>query len=84
MFLSPGILSILHFTEQIVDRLAAALGVTSEQIKEANLYKEGQLSPFNVPLTPCYSTELWSTLKSSADFDKRAADIETFNKVACF
>ena len=61
--------------------MAEQLGVTAEELKAANIYKDGQTDPNNVPITPCYCEELWNQLKTSVDFDKRAADINTFNTV---
>ncbi|XP_067931825.1 uncharacterized protein [Watersipora subatra] len=76
---APGMLSMLHFAEQIVDEVALQLGVTPEEVKEANLYQDGQTSPLNATVSPCYSNELWSSMKDSSEFTKRAADIATFN-----
>ena len=75
---------MVHFIERIVEEVAEQLGVTAEELKAANIYQDGQTDPNNVPITPCYCEELWNQLKTSVDFDKRAADINTFNTVMIY
>ncbi|XP_067932219.1 xanthine dehydrogenase-like [Watersipora subatra] len=76
---APGILSVNHFTEQMLAEVAVQLDVSPEQVKEANLYQYGQTNPFNVPITPCYTREIWTKLKETTRFDDQTVEIAKFN-----
>lgn len=81
LYILAGIISMTHCAEQIIEDVAAKLQIPSEQVRAANFYTDGQTTPYNDPITPCYIQELWDTMKASADYDKRAADIAKFNSV---
>lgn len=61
--------------------VAVQLDVSPEQVKEANLYQYGQTNPFNVPITPCYTREIWTKLKEATRFDDQTVEIAKFNSV---
>ncbi|KAF6024631.1 hypothetical protein EB796_017075 [Bugula neritina] len=76
---TPGIVSAMHIIEQIVGSLAAKLGVSHEQLREANFYKDGDKTPFNQVVSPCYITDMWNQMKKSVSFDDRSEEISAFN-----
>lgn len=73
---------MMHCLEQLVVEVAACLKVNPEKLKEANLYQNGLTTPFGETLTSCHIDEVWHRLKTSADFEKRSAEADTFNKVS--
>jgi len=76
----------MHIIEQIVGSLAAKLGVSHEQLREANFYKDGDKTPFNQVVSPCYITgyitDMWNQMKKSVSFDDRSEEISAFNAVS--
>ena len=67
--------------EQVIDHLAHALNVSGEALREANLYREGQTTPYGDVLMSCHLEKLWRQLKESSDYKRRSAEIEAFNQV---
>ena len=80
--LFPGIISMTHFGEQIIEDVAAKLNASPDDVRAANFYQDGQTTPYNEPVSPCYIQDLWDSMKKSADYDKRLADIVKFNSVS--
>lgn len=64
-----------------MDHVAFELKVTGEQLREANMYTEGQTTPYGSVMSPCYLQDMYNQLKSSVQFDSREANIVQFNKV---
>ena len=64
-----------------MDHLAHALNVSGEALREANLYREGQTTPYGDVLVSCHLEKLWRQLKESSDYERRYAEIEAFNQV---
>lgn len=77
-----GFVSACYFAEQIYNELAGKLDVSPETLREANLYQEGQTTPYGRAVTPCYVGETWNKLKVSSDFVNRSAEIDKFNSVS--
>ena len=73
--------------EQVAHQLSRALGrrVLPEEIRRKNLYRTGSkdgydTTHFGQDLFFCNIRELWDSLYESADFEKRAAAVEEFNR----
>ena len=65
-----------------MDHVAFELGVSGEELREANMYREGQTTPYGDVMSPCYLEDIYSQLKASAQFDRRQAEIVQYNKVS--
>lgn len=68
------------FADEIIDQIAHKLNKTPEQIKEINLYKEGDTTHFGAPLIDNKLRQCWDYIKSSFDFDKKRQEIAEFNR----
>lgn len=64
-----------------MEHVAKSLGKSAEDVRVANLYQKGQVTPYKQPLTYCSISSLWSQLVESCDFDARQEAVEAFNKV---
>ena len=49
------------------------------QVREINLYQEGDISPYGMKLAKCTLPELWENCKTDSEYDGRLKDIEQFN-----
>ena len=76
-----GMLAALHLCEQMIEGVAAGAGIPSVELREANFYTDGQAGPYFDVVSPCLMQDLWQKAKTSSDYEKRAAEIELFNKV---
>jgi xanthine dehydrogenase/oxidase len=66
--------------ENAVDDAAHAAGLDPADVREANLYRRGDVTPFGQALTYCYMREVWSYLRGICDYDKRKAEVAEFNR----
>ncbi|KAL5509791.1 hypothetical protein EMCRGX_G005217 [Ephydatia muelleri] len=78
---SPGTLPGIFIMESLVDYVAKSLNLDVEQVKLANLYQQGQVTPYNIPLNYCSIRDIWNQLYKSADVDARKQFISEFNQV---
>ncbi len=85
-FRSLEAVSGILIQEDAIEAAAYALGMQAEDVREKNLYQEGQLTPFGQALDYCYMKDVWSYTKRSwrhskshLTFEQRAEAIERFN-----
>eukprot|EP00884_Botryococcus_braunii_P020062 jgi/Botrbrau1/673/Bobra.0161s0056.1 len=74
----------MAFTEMIMDHVARTLQRPPHEIRELNLYKEGELTPYSQPLDSEQATACWKGVMESADFLARKAQVESFNSTSRF
>jgi xanthine dehydrogenase/oxidase len=67
-------------TENAIDDAAFAIGMTAEEVRERNLYDRGDVTPFGQALSYCYMKQVWAYLKKVADYERKRAAVEEFNK----
>ncbi len=70
--------------EEILDRVARFLKLPAHEVRERNFYRAGEnpdrnTTHYGQPVVDNHMAELWSQLKSSAEFDSRRAEIQAFN-----
>lgn len=66
--------------EFIIRNIAEYLKKDPTEIAELNLYKEGDVTPYNFTLENCTLVRCWNECKNSSKFNKRQKDIEKYNK----
>ncbi|KAF9300345.1 hypothetical protein BGZ74_008003 [Mortierella antarctica] len=66
--------------ETYMTEIAERIGMTQEEFREINFYKEGQLTHFNQELKDWHLPKGYFQLKEKSNFDARKAAIEEFNK----
>lgn len=67
-------------TENAIDDAAFAAGLDPADVRQANLYKRGDVTPFGQALTYCYMREVWSYLREKSRYDERRAQVAEFNR----
>lgn len=66
-------------SETVLTHLAHALGKSPEEMRAKNLYKEGDITHFGMPLRYYYVPRLWKDIHSLADVSARRAAVDAFN-----
>ena len=66
--------------EDVLGRVAPALGIDAATLRERNLYEPGQTTPYGQPVRHAERLRrIWNDLRESSDFDARRAEIAAFN-----
>jgi xanthine dehydrogenase molybdopterin-binding subunit B len=76
---APGCLPAIFIMETIMDHVARELGVSGDAFRFANMYQQGQVTPYKMPLTYCNLSSLWTSLQQSSDYASRVAAVASFN-----
>ncbi|XP_053406229.1 xanthine dehydrogenase/oxidase-like [Mercenaria mercenaria] len=66
--------------EDILFKIANYLNINSQQVREVNLYQEGDSIPYGTKLVKCTIPQLWQKCKSESNFENRQENIESFNR----
>ncbi|XP_076807856.1 xanthine dehydrogenase/oxidase-like [Clavelina lepadiformis] len=66
--------------EEWITRVAAVLKLDPEKIRAMNMYEEGDLTHFAQKLDNFFVRRCWQECMQRANFDKRKAEIKTYNK----
>ncbi|MFD7658219.1 molybdopterin cofactor-binding domain-containing protein, partial [Actinosynnema sp. NPDC059797] len=67
-------------TENAIDDAAFAAGLDPTDVRETNLYRRGDVTPFGQALSYCYMREVWGYLREKCGYDARKADVLEFNR----
>ncbi|WP_270887177.1 xanthine dehydrogenase molybdopterin binding subunit [Pedococcus sp. 5OH_020] len=66
--------------EDILGRCAPLLGLDAMDLRRRNFYTEGQQTPYGQPVRhPERAAVCWDQVRSSAEIDRRKAEVERFN-----
>ncbi|MGF6822942.1 xanthine dehydrogenase large subunit [Microbacterium sp. ZKA21] len=66
--------------EDILGRVAPALGIDPMQLREQNFYRPGQSTPYGQPVKDSERMgTMWAQLRTEAAIDERRAEIAAFN-----
>ncbi|XP_022545301.2 xanthine dehydrogenase 1 isoform X2 [Brassica napus] len=66
-------------TENWIQRIAAELDKTPEEIKEMNFQEEGSITHYSQSLQHCTLQQIWKELKESSNFLKARREADEFN-----
>ena len=70
----------MFITEQWISLVADFLGLPTENVRELNMYKNGDVTPFGMVQLDCPIRRCWNTLKDNCSFDQRKIMVDNFNK----
>ena len=79
-FRAFGDIQSKNIMENAIDDAAFALGMLPEDIREKNLYDQGDVTPFGQALSYCYMKEVWKYLKDKSEFEKKRRSVDEFNQ----
>ena len=66
--------------EQVMTQVARHLGLPPEELRWCNMYKEGDVTPYGMPLNNCTLRRCWEELQESASFASRKCAVAAFNR----
>ena len=66
--------------ENAIDDAAHSIGMLAETLREKNLYRRGDVTPFGQALSFCYMREVWEYMKEKSDYENKRKEIIAFNK----
>ncbi|KAK2191207.1 hypothetical protein NP493_57g06060 [Ridgeia piscesae] len=69
----------LLICETWMEQAAHKLNIPCDKLREMNLYKEGELTPYNHPLTDCTLGRCWEDVVKQSNYEQRQNDINVFN-----
>ncbi|XP_036419585.1 xanthine dehydrogenase/oxidase isoform X2 [Colossoma macropomum] len=67
-------------SESWISDVALCCGIPAEQVREINLYKQGECTPFNQCLEQFTIDRCWEECMNISDFHQRKARVELYNK----
>jgi len=65
--------------ETIMEHVAKTLQVTPDSVRFANMYQQGQVTPYGQPIQYCSLTDLWNSLYQNSSYAQRLAAVQAFN-----
>jgi xanthine dehydrogenase/oxidase len=66
--------------ESAIEDAAFAAGLDAADVRELNLYRRGDVTPFGQALAYCYMREVWDYLKDVCGYAASKAAVEDFNR----
>ena len=66
--------------EQVMSQVANHLELPQDEIREMNMYREGDLTPYDAVLSNCTIRKCWSQLKETSSFSSRKDAVKKFNE----
>lgn len=70
----------MFISECIMSEVADALGISVDDFRDRNLYKEDQLTPFLQPLGDWHVPQIMKQLREEAEYARRVEGIAEFNR----
>jgi xanthine dehydrogenase/oxidase len=65
--------------ETMLDQVARELGMLPEAVRERNLSKQGDRTPYGQLISPCHLDRIWHEIHATADVARRRAGVAAFN-----
>lgn len=69
----------LIMAEMVMDHLASATGIPVDILRRRNMYKEGSITHFGMPLEDFNVPMMWDQLYNTANIAQRRNEVEKFN-----
>lgn len=66
--------------ESAVDDAAFAVDMDPTEVRETNLYRPGDVTPFGQDLAHCHLREVWAFLREKCDYGRQKLAVEAFNR----
>ncbi|KAI9502076.1 putative xanthine dehydrogenase HxA [Coemansia spiralis] len=70
----------MFLLESMLCEVADHLGLSVEHIRETNMYKLGDMTPFSQRLDDWNVPTMWRQVKQSGEFDRRRHEVDEFNR----
>jgi xanthine dehydrogenase/oxidase len=77
---APGSVPATFIIETLLEHVGQSLGLSYEQVRFANMYSNGDVTPLKEKLLYCNVKDIWKDLLESADVKDRQLAVEQYNK----
>jgi xanthine dehydrogenase/oxidase len=77
---SFGAIQGMVMQENAIDDAAFSIHMRPEELREKNLYRRGDVTPFGQALSFCYIREVWEYLKEKCDYETKRKEVDDYNK----
>lgn len=78
-FRAFGDVQCKNIVENAIDDAAFSIGMLPEDVREKNLYRRGQVTPFGQALSDCYMREVWAYLKQVSHYADKRRQVDEYN-----
>lgn len=65
--------------EQIMSQVASHIGLPPEDVRWTNMYRDGDCTPYDMPLINCTIRRCWEEVQKNASFMSRKSAVAKFN-----
>jgi xanthine dehydrogenase/oxidase len=79
-FRSLDAISGIVILEDALEAAAHAIGMLPEDVREINLYRLGDFTPYGEVLDYCYLRDVWNYTKKKSDFARRVEAVQAYNR----
>ncbi|KAK2165479.1 hypothetical protein NP493_1361g00029 [Ridgeia piscesae] len=66
--------------QTVLQHIAETLRLLPGQVCEVNLYRDGDVTPYNHTLEDCHVRQCWQDVLQRSDYETRCAQVDTFNR----
>ena len=66
--------------EQVMERVSCQLKLPAADVRELNMYHEGDTTAYGLELSNCTIRRCWDQLKETSSFSSRRAAVDQFNQ----
>ncbi|XP_033732048.1 xanthine dehydrogenase/oxidase-like [Pecten maximus] len=74
-----GAPQVLFVVEAMIQKVAFNLNIPAEQVRTANIFRKGGVTPFNMPINDDNLYRCWEECKQDSEFHKRVENIRKLN-----
>ena len=74
-----GLIQAMLAYEDSIERAAHHIGMLAEDVREKNLYAQGDVTAYGQELSYCYMPEVWGYARKTTKFDERLEAVREFN-----
>ena len=79
-FRSFGDVQGKNIVENAIDDAAFSIGMLPEEVRELNMYRRGDVTPFGQALSYCYMRQVWQYLKDKANYAEKRTSVDEYNR----
>lgn len=69
-----------NIVESAIEDAAISLNMRPVDLREKNLYRRGDVTPFGQALSYCYMRQVWDYAKKVSNYEDKYNDVQKFNK----
>jgi xanthine dehydrogenase/oxidase len=74
-----GMIQAAVIVEDAIEAAAHGVGLAAEDVRERNLYAQGESTPYGETLHSCYMKQVWDYAMAKSEFRVRQAKVQQFN-----